>query len=615
MLPTLFCKSIGGHLSIYSERVPNIEGNNELRAPQRGGYQHLADYHQSNAAADDREVGIILPVGCGKSGLIAIAPFAFRSRRTLVVAPGLNIAGQLHADVDPTNANCFYITRQVLRETPYPEPVEIRGRTTNVADLEDADIVVTNIQQLQGQNNRWLDTLPEDFFDLIQFDEGHHNVAESWETLRRKFPLAKIVNYSATPRRADGQLMTGRVIYSYPVFDAIREGFVKRLKALVLNPRTLKYVRNEDNREVEVSLDEVRRLGEDDAGFRRSIVMSQESLLTIVDASINELNRLRTETGERRLKIIATALNQQHCIQVTEAYRARGMRADYVHSNIDGAANEAILRRLGNHELDVIVQVRKLGEGFNHPHLSVAAIFSVFNSLSPFVQFVGRIMRVIVSNSPNNPLNRGSVIYHAGSNIARLWADFQDFSQADQQYFDELLAEEGIDFGDASELEREPGQRNVREPNPFDIRGQAGVTLQEQHLLNDDAEARRAFELLASRGFTAEQYQTALEHRPVPTTRVRERQAMRAGLDDTIKNAVGRILGARSLNPGHANLDRNHLGRTNYQIVKAALDKAVNDHVGRGNGERDEFTREQLEQIKTDFEAIVAEVETRLFNG
>jgi superfamily II DNA or RNA helicase len=55
---------------------------------------------------------------------------------------------------------------------------------------------------------------------LILFDEGHHNVAESWDALRRKFPDARILNVSATPARADGKVMTGEVIYSYPISAA-----------------------------------------------------------------------------------------------------------------------------------------------------------------------------------------------------------------------------------------------------------------------------------------------------------------------------------------------------------------------------------------------------------
>ena len=85
--------------------------------------------------------------------------------------------------------------------------------------------------------------------------------------------------------------MAGRVVYSYPIFRAIQEGYVKRLKGVQLNPRTLRYVRREDDQEIEVSLDEVRRLGEDEADFRRSIVTSRETLNTIVDASIRQLDR------------------------------------------------------------------------------------------------------------------------------------------------------------------------------------------------------------------------------------------------------------------------------------------------------------------------------------
>lgn len=217
----------------YQNRQPNIVGNRRIRAPQAEAYDHLVKF-AIERDGQEREIGIVLPVGCGKSGCITLAPFAFKAMRTLVVAPGVPIAGQLHNDFDPSRPDMFYIKCGVLDGAPYPEPVEIRGTTTNLADLEEADIVVTNIHQLQGEANRWLDDLPPDFFDLIQFDEGHHNVAASWEALRAKFPKAIIVSYSATPARADGQLMAGRILYSYPIFRAIKEGYVKRLKAVVL---------------------------------------------------------------------------------------------------------------------------------------------------------------------------------------------------------------------------------------------------------------------------------------------------------------------------------------------------------------------------------------------
>ncbi len=420
----------------FQDRIPNIGDNRHVRNPQREAYQALAQY-AADPQATEREVGIVLPVGCGKSGTITLAPFAFHSNRTLVIAPGVRIAEQLAADFDPTKPNMFYRKCQVLDGPPYPEPVEIRGTSTNRGDIDEAAVVITNIHQLQGETNRWLQGLPPDYFDLILFDEGHHSVAESWETLRARFPNARIVNFSATPLRADGQIMAGRVLYSYPIFRAIQEGYVKRLKAVQLNPRTLRYVRREDGEEIEVDLAEVRRLGETESDFRRSIVTSSETLTTIVDASIRELERLRESSGERRLKIIASALNFEHCRQIVEAYTARGQRAGYVHSREDGAANLRVMQRLEDNQLDVIVQVRKLGEGFDHPLLAVAAVFSIFSNLSPFVQFVGRIMRVIIQNDPGNVVNQGVVVFHAGANIARQWGDFQEYSEADQAFFDQ----------------------------------------------------------------------------------------------------------------------------------------------------------------------------------
>ena len=153
-----------------------------------------------------------------------MAPFAFGSGRTLVIAPNVAIAQQLAADFDPSSPTMFYQKCNVLQGGPWPEPAEIRGRSSNRADLNEAHVVITNIQQLQGANNRWLRELPPNFFDLILFDEGHHTVAQSWNTLKATFPQARILNFSATPLRSDGQLMSGRIIYSYPIVRAIREG-------------------------------------------------------------------------------------------------------------------------------------------------------------------------------------------------------------------------------------------------------------------------------------------------------------------------------------------------------------------------------------------------------
>ena len=600
----------------FQTREPSVIGNPRLRTPQREAYAELNRFAR-NPSEQEREVGIVLPVGCGKSGCITIAPFAFRATRTLVVAPGVKIIQQLHDDFDPASPDMFYIKCSVLDGQPYPEPVQIRGTTTNQADLEEADVVLTNIHQLQGDENPWLQNLPDGFFDLILFDEGHHSVAQSWNALKAKFPAARIVNFSATPLRADGQLMAGRILYSYPVFRAIQEGYVKRLKAVVLNPRTLRYVRRENGEEIEIGLDEVRRLGEQDADFRRSIVTSTETLNTIVDASIRELDKHRQAADDNRLKIIASALNYEHCRQIVEAYRARGRRADYVHSRREGedsAANESVLLRLENHELDVIVQVRKLGEGFDHPYLAVAAVFSIFANLSPFVQFVGRIMRVIEQNAPGHTLNHGSVVFHAGANVARRWTDFQQYSEADREFFDQLLPIEDLDFSSGDELKVEPAPHDFGEG--FDVRSQTTIQLEEIPLIAENPEALAALMVLRERGYSSDEVRQAYDElEPVPVTRVRRRQAMRGGLDMHVRTETARILGKRGVNPEGHDLDRRRLGRTNFVVLKAAIDRQVNAAVGHQSGERHAFTRVELDQIEHDFAGIVERAAQEVFDA
>lgn len=224
----------------FEQRV-NITDNERLRIPQREGWVHIRDHFQEQNAA--REAGIVLPVGCGKSGLIAITPYAVEARRALVIAPGTRIRGQLGDGLRANSETNFYDGCAVLGEQDsFPETVVVASGRVNMDDIRHCDLAVANIQQIAGEENRWLDELEPDFFDLILVDEAHHNTAASWQQVKRRFPNARIVNFSATPMRADGALMEGRIIYSFPVLQAIQAGYVKRLRAKMLRPSELRYI-------------------------------------------------------------------------------------------------------------------------------------------------------------------------------------------------------------------------------------------------------------------------------------------------------------------------------------------------------------------------------------
>jgi hypothetical protein len=50
----------------FQTREPNIAQNDLIRTPQREAYAELVSF-AANSEGQDREIGIVLPVGCGKS--------------------------------------------------------------------------------------------------------------------------------------------------------------------------------------------------------------------------------------------------------------------------------------------------------------------------------------------------------------------------------------------------------------------------------------------------------------------------------------------------------------------------------------------------------------------
>ena len=162
------------------------------------------------------------------------------------------------------------------------------------------------------------------------------------------------------------------------------------------------------------------------------MALSLECNRHIVEASIAQCAQLRQRTGTHH-QIIASACSIDHARQVSSLYEECGYRAAAISSDLDPNEQERIIRRLRDHQLDCIVQVQMLGEGFDHPALSVAAIFRPYLSLAPYIQFVGRIMRVIQQNSPGHPDNQGVIVSHVGLNNERQWADFRELDLDDQE--------------------------------------------------------------------------------------------------------------------------------------------------------------------------------------
>lgn len=589
-----------------------IGGNTHLREPQKEAYEAAVEHF----ARQDTPAIIQLPVGCGKTGVAAILPFGLSHKRTLIIAPNTTIREGLYADLSISNASCFWKKAGVLESfTAGPFTALVDGPKANMDDCVNSHIVVANIQQLAGTADRWLSQFPEDFFDLVIIDEGHHVAAESWQKVVRAFPQARFVSLTATPFRADNKDLLGDLVYRYPFARAMLNGYIKHIVSASAHPAEITFtVHGEDET---YTLEQILDLNEE-AWFRRGVALSEECNRHIAEKAVEKLQQLRAATGFPH-QIAASAMSIDHADQVRAIFQEMGLQAETIHSNLPDERKAAVLAKLRNNQIDVIVQVAMLGEGFDHPPLSIAAIFRPYRSLAPYIQFVGRVMRTVELNDPNSPNNQGFVVSHVGLNNEEQWDEFRDLDAQDQQIVRGWARGEGGDMA---------GQRLADDADPDAQRFDTPVVQDERlsHFLNrsflDPSDDHVIAEMLDAKGpggfsfrelgITGDQLRTQLEHRkeheeePAEEIQVQpqiRRQTMRERLASRSKSVHQRIL--TDLGLARAGFDISRAVKSargnNADALFVLLNTEINDYAGQEKRTRDQWT---LDQLQTAYDAL-----------
>jgi len=123
-----------------------------------------------------------------------------------------------------------------------------------------------------------------------------------------------------------------------------------------------------------------------------------------VDDLLDEI-RKRVKMGER---VLVTTLTKRMAEDLTEHYQELGIRARYLHSDIDTLDRVEILRDLRLGKFDVLIGVNLLREGLDLPEVSLVAIIDAdkegfLRSSRSLIQTIGRASRNV----------NGRVIFYA----------------------------------------------------------------------------------------------------------------------------------------------------------------------------------------------------------
>jgi len=624
----------------FQETDARIVGNEQLREPQEEGYVALRDAFAERSEGDALPAIAVLPTGCGKSGLIACAPFGIAEGRVLVVTPNLTIKEGL-AEGTLSAPNSFYDFCDVLPSDVHrPRIVTLERGRVNEEDCLRADVIVTNVQQIQG----WLPLFPSDFFDLIIVDEAHHAPAESWQNVNRAFPDAKKIYLTATPFRGDNKSIRAEHVYTYRLADAIAAGYVKNIVRVDAVASEMTFTMEGDT--ATFSRDEILELREE-TWFSRGVALSDVCNETIVDRSVQLLEAKRRR-GTQNHQIIGAACSIRHAERIAALYRSRGLDAAYVAS--EGMTMEERERRIRAYDanrLDAMVHVGILGEGYDNPTISIAAIFRPFRSTAPYTQFVGRAIRALPDGNTTD--NLAHVVAHAGLNQEELWGYFKNEVEAaeiladiDAVDMDAAGADEdgGPDVDDAEnastqQRDEDPPEVTREEIEGFDV--DAYLPVEEA----DEARRRlqqmeEALDALREKGLNVPdaddlKQQIAAMNRPMgdedlpapPTRPDRERHAYRTILDHAVKRAAGTVLHRLDIPAGSA-LDADlaeAVGSgdedSNYEVVIRLLNRTLNRAMGKPVGDgapsgRNEWLVDELKAAKQEVPAARDRVAERI---
>jgi len=223
-------------------------------------------------------------------------------------------------------------------------------------------------------------------------DEGHHVLKENkWGRAAKKFPNARGLFPTATPRRADGRGLgrwadglTDAMVLAPTMREIINMGYLTDYR-LVCPPIPKDFALDS----VAVS-DSTGELNQDQ--LRKARHSSATLTGDVVD------HYLKYAPGKLG---VTFEVDVESATGTAAAYRSRGVSAEVVHAKTPEALRAHILDRFERREILQLVNVDLFGEGFDLPAIEVVSFARPTESFALYSQQFGRALRLMLSEDLN----------------------------------------------------------------------------------------------------------------------------------------------------------------------------------------------------------------------
>lgn len=365
-----------------------VTETNGLRLPQLGALHMILGHFQLPLDT----VTIVLPTGTGKTETMLSALVANKCKRLLVAVPSNSLRIQLFEKFET-----FGLLKKfgvIGKKSLYPIVGVINEKFNSLETLkefvEKCNVIVTTMHILIGCSDNEQEVVVSACSNIF-IDEAHHVKAPSWNQFKSKFPAEKVVQFTATPFRNDGQRLDGKIIYNFPLKYAQEQGYFTKIDFIPIREY------DSDKADEIIAKVAVQRLRED-LKIHNHILMARCATKKRAE-TIFELYKKHTD--------LAPVIIYSGCSDYKETYR-----------------------KIIQKEAKIIVCVDMLGEGFDLPELKIAAFHDIRKSLPVTLQFAGRFTRT----KYDEKLGHASFIANIAdldvrSELEELYADSANWNQ------------------------------------------------------------------------------------------------------------------------------------------------------------------------------------------